>query len=85
MPSGIPVNRQWVVVMRDGRVSIEWREGEYQDALSGEVYRSTPAQISHPVTNEDLDRLKRAGRVEEYNERMVYFLGLTEVPRKTID
>lgn len=85
MPSGIPVNRQWVVVMRDGRVSIEWREGEYQDALSGEVYSASPAEISHPVSNEDLDRLKRAGRVEEFNERMVYFLGLTEVPRKTLD
>lgn len=85
MPSGTPVNRQWVVVMRDGRVSIEWREGEFQDALGGEVYSSTTAQISHPVTNEDLERLKRAGRVEEYNDRMVYFLGLTEVPRKTIE
>lgn len=85
MASGIPVNRQWVVVMRDGRVSIEWREGEFQDALSGEVYPSNSSQISHPVTNEDLDRLKRAGRVEEFTERVVYFLGLTEVPRKTLD
>ncbi len=85
MPTGTPVNRQWVVVLRDGRVVIEWGEGEFQDALEGGLIRGSGSQVSHLATSEDLERLKRAGRVEDYNERIVYFQGLPEVPRKALD
>lgn len=85
MPTGTPINRQWVVVLLDGRVVIEWGEGEFQDALSGELIRGSSTLISHLATTEDLERLKRAGRVEDFNERIVYFQGLTETPRRTLD
>jgi|APLow6443716910_1056828.scaffolds.fasta_scaffold149406_1 hypothetical protein len=85
MPTGTPVNRQWVVVLQDGSVVIEWGEGEFQDALGGELIHGKSSQISHHATTEDLERLKRAGRVEEFNDRIVYFQGLPEVPRKALD
>lgn len=85
MPTGTPVSRQWVVVLRDGRVAIEWGDGEFQDALGGEFIRGESTLISHPATTEDLERLKRAGRVDDFNDRIVYFQGLPELPRKTLD
>ena len=85
MPIGTPVNRQWVVVLRDGRVAIEWGEGVFQDALDGEFIQYNSAFVSHHAKAEDLERLRHAARVVDFNDRIVYFQGLPELPRKTIE
>jgi len=33
---GTPINRHWVLVLKDGRIVIDWGDDLYQDIRSGE-------------------------------------------------
>lgn len=85
MPQGTPVNRQWVQVTKDGEFVIDWGDGLFQDIRSGEFGSLNDADISHGIMDEELDWLKRIGRVDSYDSRMVYFFSLPERPQKLID
>jgi hypothetical protein len=43
------------------------------------------SNYSRPLTDVELQTLKNNGRVEDYDDRMVYLRPLPEPPRKTID
>ncbi len=85
MPTGIPFNRQYVLVFEDGRVVLDWGEGLLQELETGNFFSSTENQISRSIMDEELEWLKRVGRVEAYNRLQVFFLNLPERPVKTID
>jgi len=85
MPQGTPVNRQWVQVTKDGEYVIDWGDDLFQDIRSGEFEALKESDISHGVMDEELDWLKRIGRVISYDSRMVYFFNLPERPQKPID
>ncbi len=85
MPAGTPVNRQWVVVLHDGSVVIDWGNNVFQDTLSGNFISCSEAQISHTIREAELDWLKRSGQVADFDDRLAYFLGLPERPIRTID
>ena len=36
MVNGTPVNRDWVYVLQDGTIVIEWEEGTLQDVQTGD-------------------------------------------------
>ena len=36
MSTGTPINRQWVIVLKDGNIVIDWGDGLYQDVRSGD-------------------------------------------------
>ncbi len=85
MPTGIPFNRQYVLVFEDGRVVLDWGEGLLQELETGNFFSSAENQISRSIMDEELEWLKRVGRVEAYNRLQVFFLNLPERPVKTID
>ncbi len=85
MPTGIPFNRQYVLVFEDGRVVLDWAEGLLQELETGNFFSSTENQNSRSIMDEELEWLKRVGRVEAYNRLQVFFLNLPERPVKTID
>lgn len=85
MPSGTPVNRQWVIVLKDGTIAIDWGDGLFQDVRSGEFVHVVEKEISHHVLNEELDWLIKIGRVSSYNNLTVNFHSLPERPQRTID
>lgn len=85
MPSGIPFNRQFVLVFEDGRIVLDWGDGLFQELETGNFFRGAETQISHALKDEELEWLKRIGRVESYNRTQVFFLNLPERPVKTID
>lgn len=85
MPSGTPIDRTWVVVMRDGTIVVDWGEGLYQDINSGEFYNALDAEISHRVTNEELEWLMHINRVSQFDSRTVYLFNLPERPQPTIE
>ncbi len=85
MPTGIPFNRQYVLVFEDGRVVLDWGEGLLQELETGVFFSSAENQVSRSIMDEELEWLKRVGRVEAYNRLQVFFLNLPERPVNTID
>jgi hypothetical protein len=83
MTSGTPVNRDWVYVLQDGTIVIEWEEGTLQDVQTGDFLRQ--GAFGHPVQDNELERLRLNGRIEKFDARMVYLRALPEFKRKTID
>ena len=85
MPTGTPFPRQFVLMLDDGRVVLDWGNGLYQDVYSGDFTEDLGSLISHTIHEDELELLKRAGRVDHFDHMQVYFLGLRERPFKTID
>ncbi|HJW91384.1 MAG TPA: hypothetical protein VJ436_12145 [Anaerolineales bacterium] len=85
MPSGVPLDRQWIFVLKDGRVVFDWGDELIQDLLSGEFIQGAKVQFNHPIRDDELEILRRAGRVGRFDSRQVYVYFLPEPPRRTID
>ncbi len=85
MPAGTPFPRQFVLMLDDGRVVLDWGDGLYQDAHSGDFTEDLHCQISHTIQDDELEILKRAGRVDHFDRMQVFFLGLRERPFKPLD
>ncbi len=84
MPSGVPFDRQWVYVLEDGRPVIDWGDDLLQDILNGDFINSNRGD-GHPIRDDELEMLQRAGRVERFDSRHVYVFALPERPRPTIE
>ncbi len=80
MPEGTPVDRHWVLVLKNGRMVIEWGEGHFQDVLEGEFIQCRESDISHAITDKELTQLERSGKVSHYDRQRVYFIRLPEHP-----
>jgi hypothetical protein len=85
MPSGTPFNRQFVLVLDDGRVVLDWGDDLFQDIYTGDFTHQLDSIISHVAQDDDLETLKKAGRLERFDRQQVYLLGLRDLPRKTIE
>jgi len=85
MPNGTPFNREFVFVLEDGRVVLDWGDGLFQDLDTGDFSEGLKVAARHKIENPELELLKRAGRVERFNRHEVSFLNLPERPAETID
>jgi hypothetical protein len=85
MSLGKPVSRHWIVVLENGNAVIDWGDGLFQDIMSGDFVQVNDEDISHPILDDELETLKRAGRVETYDSQNVYIFSMPEPPRRTID
>lgn len=85
MSGGTPISRQWILVLKDGSIVIDWGDGLYQEVHSGDFISVLESQVSHHITNDDLELLIRIGRVSSYTTRTVVFPNLPERPQKTLD
>ena len=85
MPSGVPFDRQWVYVLEDGRPVIDWGDDQLQDLLSGDFISSDRGDDGHPIRDDELEILKRAGRIDRFDSRHIYIFALPERPRPTIE
>jgi hypothetical protein len=83
MINGTPINRDWVYVLQDGIVVVEWEVGNLQDIQTGEFL--TTGEFGHPIQDMELERLKLLGRVDKYDARTVYLRALPEFKRRTLD
>jgi hypothetical protein len=84
MQKGNPINRQWIVVLRNGSIIIDWGDGRAQDIHTGEFLRFD-GEYSHGITDQELEVLINAGRVFEYDRKDVYIAALPDPPRDTIE
>lgn len=85
MPVGTPFNRQWVLILRDGSVVIDWGCGQFLDINNGDMRTCSENEISHHIQDAELDHLKSTGQVSFFNNHLVYFPGLPDRPLRTID
>ena len=80
---GAPVGRAWVVMMRNGTTAIDWGEGLFQDAISGEFFKAAEADVSHRASDVELDWLARVGRLDHYDDANAFFNGLSDLPSRS--
>jgi hypothetical protein len=85
MPGGVPIDRQWIYVLLDGRTVLDWGNGLVQDLVNGDFITYSKETFSHPIQDDDLEMLKRAGRIERFDERQVYVYSLPERPQPTLE
>jgi hypothetical protein len=85
MTRGMPVPRSLVFLMVTGEAVVDWGDGRVQDIMSGGFMTYSESNYSRPLTDVELQTLKNNGRVEDYDDRMVYLRPLPEPPRKTIE
>ncbi len=85
MHKGTPIDRQWVFVLKDGRVAIDWGNGLAQDLATGEFFHFEEGQFSHVAYDRELALLLRQGRILGYDKRQVYVSNLPEPPRRTLE
>ncbi len=85
MPDGTPFSRDFILVLEDGRIVLDWGDGLQQDLETGVFFQGKEGLSSRKIENAELDLLKRAGRVKRYDRYEVLFLNLPERPAKTID
>lgn len=83
MPIGIAIDRQLIMVLEDGTFLLDWENGLGVDLLKSEFVPYRESDYSHAIQDEELEILRRAGRVAGFDHRQVYVISLPEVPRRT--
>jgi hypothetical protein len=85
MPSGTPILRQWILVLHNGVIVVDWGDGYYQDVDSGEFLKIGESDISRTVQTDELETLKRSSRINDYDEVQVWLNVLPERPIRGLD
>ncbi len=85
MPGGTPVQRQWVLVLRNGAVVVDWGDSLFQDVDSGKFVQVEQSEISHTAQNLDLEILKRSGQIHSYDANQAWFINLPERPAQLMN
>jgi hypothetical protein len=85
MVSGVPIDRQLIFVLQDGTAVLDWGNDLVQDLLSGDFIHTMKGDYSYPIRDDELEILRRAGRVESYDSRQVRIFSLPERPQQTLD
>jgi len=80
MSGGIAIGRQWVFVLSDGSVVMDWSNGLAVDLARGEYIKYNESLVSHPVRDDELETLKRMGRVASYDRKLIYVVTMPELP-----
>jgi hypothetical protein len=85
MKGGAPINRHLMVILKDGTTAVDWGDEQFLDVLTGKFIHCTEKDISHPITNEELDQLKLTGLILSFDHSQVYFARLPERKIQTLD
>jgi len=85
VPGGTPVQRQWILVLRNGVVVVDWGDGLFQDVDNGEFVQVEQTEISHSAQNLELEMLKRSSRIQSYDASQAWFINLPERPAQLMD
>lgn len=84
MHGGVPINRQLIFVLKNGTLVLDWGGGKAVDLLNSEFVAYEESDYSHAIRDEELDTLRRAGRVTGYDHRQVFVVSLPEPPHATV-
>jgi hypothetical protein len=85
MPSGIPVPRDLLFVLKTGQYVLDVGDARVQDVQTGEFLAFRERDYGRAILDGDLETLKNNGVVTSYGPRVVYLRPLPEPPRRTIE
>ncbi|MBZ0298221.1 MAG: response regulator [Anaerolineae bacterium] len=83
--SGSPVARRSVFILADGSFVVQWDEHRVQDLLSARYRTYDDKDFGHFITDYELNQLKAAGLVEQYDRQYVWLFALPEKGRYPYD
>ena len=83
--AGTPVLKEFMYILKDGAMVVDWGDGQVQDVMTGDFMLFRESDIGQKMTDRDLDLLKKRGRVASYDARTVYLMPLPEGNRKMLD
>lgn len=78
---GSPVARHLVFVLQNGAFVVQWDAEHIQDLLTGLQHAFQDKDYGHAITDYELDQLRDAGRVSNYNRSYVWLHALPEGQR----
>lgn len=84
MPTAVPINRQWVIVLKNGNIIIDWGDNVFQDIISGEILTTVDQTGSHPIQDDECSWLERTGCIQGFDRVQVYVYDLPEIPKKSM-
>jgi hypothetical protein len=82
MAGGVLVHRHLIFVLPDGRVIMDWGNQKGVDLAIGEFIVCSQLDASYPVSDHDLEMLKRMGRVASYDDHTVVVVSLPDPPHR---
>ena len=82
---GIPITRNWVVMMRSGTPAVDWGRRHVFRRPHRPVLSGGRKRREYRALNSDLDWLKQIGRVEEYDVNNVFFVILPNLNRLSVE
>lgn len=85
MSKGLAINRQWVLILNNGLVVVDWGQGVFQDIITGEFLENASLVGCHKILDQELDWLKRTANIAGFDEAQVYVQGLPEHTKKNIE
>jgi hypothetical protein len=85
MRGGMYIDRQYVLILQNGVMVIDWGDCVFQDVDEGTFMKCDEALISHTASVVDLNRLKFSGKIDDFDDKRVYFVGLPDRPVKSLD
>lgn len=85
MPTGNPVPRDLIFVLKSGEIVFDWGDGRVQDIMTGKFLRFKERDFGRAILDTDLEMLRNMGRVEAFDVRLVYLRPLPDPPRRMID
>lgn len=81
VPSGSAVARHQVFVLSDGEVVVQWTETTVQEVLSGRYRSYSQTDFGHPISDYELEQLKLAAQIEQFNRQFVWLYAMPESQR----
>ena len=85
MGVGSTVNRQFLVMKKDGTPMVDWGGGLYQDIDTGAFRRLQDKDISHTITDKELNSMKLSGLILGFDDQVVNLRLLPDLPAPTMD
>lgn len=85
MPAAVPISRQWVIVLNNGNIIVDWGNNVFQDLVSGEFLTAVDQTGSRAVQDDDCSWLERSGYIQSFDSTQIYVYGLPERKKPFID
>lgn len=85
MSSAVPVSRQWVIVLNNGNVVIDWGDSVFQDLISGEFLTAVDQSGCHPILDAECDSLQKSSVIQGFDSAQIYVYGLPEQHKPFMD
>ncbi|MBN2471149.1 MAG: response regulator [Anaerolineae bacterium] len=80
-PDGTPIVRHLVFVLNNGTFVVQWENERVQDIFSGAVLPFEDRLYGHAITDNELEHLRKAGRIAGYDRSYVWLHPLPESER----